>query len=137
MVRGNYLINQTNTNTMKTIISGYIVDNFGSNNYSHGMEAIVFNPKDVSVREVEKLTNVFLHPTVEPNSLEIFALMGTAEQFNSFYRDAVSSYCAKKAFDKFGYPTTDEGWTDLNRYAEDEEFDFVPWYIYYSEPVDN
>lgn len=119
------------------IISGHTANNFGSNNYSYDMEAIVFNHKDITVREVEKLPNVFLHPTVEPNSLEIFALLGTKEQFDKFYASAVATHCSKKAIDKFGMPdySDRDAWNELNSYRKDLESEFVPWYTYYAEPV--
>lgn len=122
---------------MKTIIEGYAVDNFGSNNYSYGMEAIVFNHKEVTVKEVEKLPNIFLHPICKPNSLEIFALLGTQEQFAKFYKSAVSSYAAKAAFDKYGMPENEDRgtWNLIHSYVEDVEADFVPWYTYYPEPI--
>ena len=116
---------------MKTIqIGGYTAQNFGSNNYSHEMEAIIFNPKDITPEQVKSLPNVFLHPTCEPNSMEIFALLGTKEQFDSFYKSEKSSYCSKKAVDKFGLPKYDdrETWNKLHAYEKELESSFKAWY---------
>ena len=78
---------------MKNItVAGIPAQNYGSNNYSQGMEVIIFNPKDISVEKVKELPNVFLHPACEPNELEIFALLGTVEQFERFYEDTISSF---------------------------------------------
>lgn len=116
---------------MKTIsIQGIEATNFGSNNYSHGMEAIIFDARKTNVEEIKKLDNVFLHPTIKPNSMEIFAVLGTKEQFAKFYNSAKDSYCAKKAVDRFGLPKSDdrETWNKLHQYEEELNSNFKAWY---------
>ena len=92
------------------IINNSIVnfDNYGSNNYSHDMQAVVFNPKDIDKTNLESTGIFFIHPTLESNNLEIFALMGTKAQFDIFKPDAIESYCTKKACDKYGFNFDDE-----------------------------
>ena len=66
------------------------------------MEAIIFNPSDIKVEDVVKLPNVFLHPTHAANSLEIFAILGTEEQYRKFYADCKSCQCTKIAVKERG-----------------------------------
>lgn len=116
---------------MKTIeIQGHKCTNFGSNNYSHGMEAVVFNPKDLTAKEVAALPGVFLHPTCKPNSLEIFALLGTQEQFKKFYKSAVEQYASNKAIKEFGMPehSDRDTWGKIHKLIEELEESFKPWY---------
>lgn len=116
---------------MKTIeINGYKAQNFGNNNYSYGMEAIIFNPKDITWQQVAELPNVFLHPTVAPNELEIFALLGTNEQFKDFYKSAIDSHISKQAVSKFGIPDYDDrdAWNKLHKYEGLLHSEFVTWY---------
>ena len=114
---------------MKKIeINGISADNYGSNNYSCGMEGIVFSTKDITVEQVKLLPNVFLHPTVEPNSYEIFALLGTKEQYEEFLKDAKESHCANKAFNELGHPRNDNEWNKLKSRIKELEAEFKPWY---------
>jgi hypothetical protein len=115
---------------MKTQLHGYNIHNFGKNNYSYNMEAIIFNPKDITPQEVSQLPNVFLHPEFEPNTLEIFALLGTKEQFTSFYEAVKRSCCTKAAISKFGMPRYEDRdtWSKINDYAEELESSFKAWY---------
>ena len=115
----------------KITINGHVADNFGSNNYSHGMEAIVFSPTTTTIEQVKALPNVFLHPTVTPNSYEIFALLGTQEQFDEFFKSAKEAYCSKEAVQRCGgIPEYDDqdAWTKIHN-LEDKLWDgFKPWY---------
>lgn len=114
----------------KEIIGDLLATNYGSNNYSCGMEAIVFNAMLTTIERVKGLPNVFLHPTVESNKLDIFALKGNQVQFKEFYESAKASHCAKKAFDKFGMPEMDdtETWNKLHDYIEELKKEFKAWY---------
>jgi hypothetical protein len=102
----------------------------GTNNYSSGMSAIVFDHKTTTVEQVTKLPNVFLHPLVKPDTLDIFAVYGTAEQFDVFYKHCVESYAAKEAFAKFGIPENEdaETWSKVHAFCEEIINNFVPWY---------
>ena len=112
----------------KIEINGHKATDFGTNNYSCGMRAIIFNPNEVTIEEVKELPGVFLHPTVRPNSLEIFALLGTDEQFIEFYNSAVESHCSKQAFRELGNPTDKEGWKKLSNHVDELKSSFIPWY---------
>jgi len=115
----------------KLTINGHVACNFGSNNYSHGMEAIVFNPSMTTIEQVKNLPNVFLHPTVEPNSLEIFALLGTQEQFDGFFKDAKETYCSQQAVKELGgIPSyNNEGaWKKIHEREDELWAEFKPWH---------
>lgn len=117
-------------NNMKiTTIQGITANNFGSNNYSCGMEAIIFNPQDTTVEQVRILPGVFLHPTCEPNSLGIFALLGTKEQFDEFYLRCVKSEITKRVIGGNIPDMSDiEAWKLLNEKIDILVKEFVPWY---------
>lgn len=110
--------------------SGISYYNFGSNNYSCGMEAVIFNPDDITPAQVHFLDGFYLHPTEEPNSLEIFALKGTESEYADF-TDTCKRHVAYKAMlDSFGWPDT---WTEETSKAAHELKDkiiaeFKPWF---------
>lgn len=81
----------------KILIAGIPANDFGVNNYSYGMSPITFSPKDIKVEDVHKLEGCFLHPTERPNSEEIFALLGTEEQYINFCAETKENYCVGKA----------------------------------------
>lgn len=115
----------------KILINEIPTDNYGANNYSCGMEAIIFNPKDIKIEDVVKLPNVFLHPTHAANSLEIFAVMGTEEQYKKFYEYCKSCECTNIAVkERGGMPKIDDrdGWDELGKRIEELEAEFKPWY---------
>jgi len=115
----------------KIDINGHIAVNFGSNNYSHGVKAVIFNPATISVEQVKALPSIYLHPTLKPNSLEIFALMGSDKQFEEFYKSAKETYCSQKAVEKFGgIPQYDDKATWKQIHDEEDRLwnDFQPWY---------
>lgn len=89
---------------MNKEINGQIVYSLGVNNYSYGMELLVFNAKTITPLEIVKMSEMWLNPTAEPNSLEIFAIRGSFEQFIKLY--------------------TSQAETWEYRYKEK----FVPWY---------
>ena len=106
--------------------------NFGANNYSCEMEAVVFNPKDITPEEVQKLHGFFLHPTQKPNQCEIFALKGRAVQFHVFMEEVRECYASKKAVTNLGGipPNSDrEAWNKLHELEEHYYMEFKPWYV--------
>ena len=116
---------------MKTIkIGKYEVTSFGVNNYSCGMEAITIKTKDISINEVQELDGVYLHPTLEPDSIDIYCLLGTAEQFKEFYNSCVQSYSVKQAVKDLGMPnkSDDDKWSLITDHSEEIRTKFVPWY---------
>ena len=115
----------------KITINRIPADNYGTNNYSCGMEAIIFDAKDIKIEDVVKLPNVYLHPTHAANSLEIFAIRGTEEQYKKFYKDCKSCECTNIAVkERGGMPKIDDrdGWDELGRRIEELEAEFKPWY---------
>lgn len=122
----------------KIEINGFEATSFGTNNYSCNMEAIVFNHEKYTVKQVQALPNVFLHPTCKPNSLEIFALLGKKEDMDVFYTQCIESEMTKEAVKEMGGfpPIADtDSWDKLNGIKEDKVYDFIPWYTYYPETV--
>ena len=119
----------------KVIIHGVEAYNFGSNNYSFGMEAVVFNPANVTVKQIKEMDGVFLHPTCKPNRLEIFALLGTQEQFDEFYPSCVSSEMTKLYYNSLNHVLPEyedrEAWTKINEDIDALIESFVPWYVWY------
>ena len=108
-----------------------IMDNYGTSTDSCGLEAVIFDAKTISWQDVQKRTGIFLHPTVKPNSQEIFALKGTKEQFDKFYKKAVNGHCTKKAVDKLELPDSPDdttGWSKLRIRIDLLKDEFQPWY---------
>ena len=115
----------------KLTINGHVADNLGSNNYSHGMEVIVFSPTTTTIEQVKELPNVFLHPRIKPDAEDIFALLGTQEQFDEFFRSAKQSYCSKEAIRRCGgIPEEDDDntWDKIHQLEEKLWDSFKPWY---------
>ena len=80
-------LNQKTTTTMiQEIINGLECWNNGSNNYSYGMEAIMFDAKKYTIDDIKSINGVFLLPSLEPDGYEIYALKGNEEQFSKFYK---------------------------------------------------
>lgn len=105
-----------------------IKSNFGSNNYSCGMEAVTVEPT-YSNEEI-LAAGLFLHPTVKPNQFEIFALRGTQQQYDKFMVEAKKSWAAKKAIDELSVPDyrDRESWDTLTARIEELEAQFKPWF---------
>lgn len=114
-------------------------DNYGINNYSNGMECIVFNHKNTTLQTIINLPNIFLNPILKPNSLEVFAFKGTQQQYNKLHGQLIESYCTKQAFDKIGRPDFKdvEAWDKINEYKEDLIKNFVSWVDLFSESLLN
>lgn len=103
-------------------IKGQRVLNMGVNNYSHGMELLVFNAKTITPQEVAVLAdNIWLNPTAKADSHDIFALRGTEEQFNSLFERQRESYAVQQAYRRLGH---------INFKVEElpEFINFKPWY---------
>lgn len=112
----------------KIIIQGIPAYNFGKNNYSCNMEAIIFNPKDISVQDVTMLEDIYLHPTCEPNSLEIFAIKGSNEDYLKFYKGCIESEMTKQAVKELGYPKNSDEWVAISIRIDNLVLNFKPWY---------
>ena len=114
----------------KELLYGYSILNFGENNYSYGMEAIIFDPKEVTPEKVNTLKQVYLHPTLPANGLEIFAVKGSEESYQKFLNACIDQDTTKKAFAKFGRPDINdiEGWKRIDREVEINKKKFKPWF---------
>ena len=104
-------------------------NNFGTAVYSCGLEIVTFDPLKIHPMDILKFQGFFLHPTMVPTNVEIFALKGTKKQFEEFYPLAVNSFAIQSSLKKYGVMYEDD---DTN-YARAEMFDnirlnFVPWY---------
>ncbi len=112
------------------IIEGLLGTNFGENNYSNGMEAITFNIMMNSIDKIMNTEGLFPHPTQEPNTLEVYMLRGTQEQYDELYPQLVESYCTSQVIDENGMPSMSDAdaWSDLTEKIEEEVINFVPWY---------
>lgn len=115
----------------KEIFAGYNILNFGENHYSYGMQAVVFNTKEVDYKTVAELEGVFLHPTTSVNECDIFALLGTKEQFDKFYQQVKEGHCATIAFKEVGGHPADPNsplWKTISDRVKELEKEFKPWY---------
>lgn len=108
--------------------TGITYTNFGSNNYSHGMEGVIFSPKDVTPEEIHTMEQFYLHPTETPNSQEIFALKGTPEQYLQFKESYKRQYVAKRIIEEFGIGWDDETKPARDKRQEELEAEFKSWF---------
>lgn len=106
-------------------------NNFGSNNYSCGLEAVTFDPQEITWKEVLTLDGFFLHPNLKPNDCEIYALKGTAKQYKEFCIAVAEQEAMKFAEEETGLSVfghlTDEEWKTLEK--AQRKFTFVPWFL--------
>lgn len=115
----------------KEVFAGYNILNFGENHYSCGMQSVVFNSKEVDYKTVANLEGVFLHPTCSPNECDIFAYLGTEEQFKQLYQQCKESQCATIAFKGVGGHPADPNsplWKTISDRVRELEKEFKPWY---------
>ena len=94
----------------KFTLNGIEFSNFGSNNYSCGMELV--SVRTNSSEESENLTKrvlngefrgVYLNPSAPYFDDEFFAVFGTEEQYKKFYAKQKESQISKRMIDKFGW----------------------------------
>ena len=86
------------------------VTNFGSNNYSCGMEAITLSAPRVDMDEAKKYAEengLYLHPTLKPNQNEVFLLKGTFVQYVDFAIQCRDQEASKKAMKDLGITLSD------------------------------
>lgn len=110
----------------KETVNGIEYTNFGSNNYSRGLEAVSFDPKDITPEEVSKLPGFFLHPSLEPNSCEIFALKGTFPQYLEFLKVVVDVKATEYAVSIFGL--NPQSWDEFRETEQRFKDRFRPWF---------
>lgn len=92
----------------KLVINGYAFNNFGENNYSHGMELITSTDRVEEIVKKVRLQepgfeNVWFNPSAPCNSFEFFGVLGTEEQYKKFYEEQKASQIAKKMIEVFGW----------------------------------
>ena len=93
---------------MKKInIAGYEFCNFGSNNYSNGMELITSTDRPQEIIEKVKLQepefeNIWFNPSAPSNNEEFFGVLGTEEQYSEFYKRQREAQITELLIKKFG-----------------------------------
>ena len=88
----------------KMLINGIEFNNFGSNNYSDGMELVTVYPcYKGMIQDVldGKYPGIYLNPSA-PCSEEFFGVFGTEEQYRELYKHQVDCQISKKMIKKFG-----------------------------------
>lgn len=112
----------------KIVINGIEFANFGSNNYSNGMELIACSdpPKDLVKRILDgEFYGVYLNPSAECSDFEFFGVFGTEEQYKKFYERQKGAQIATRLVDKFGF----DNWPD--NYKEERakiEREYKDWW---------
>ncbi len=92
----------------KTNIAGYEFNNFGSNNYSNGMELITSTDRPLEIIEKVKLQepgfeNIWFNPSAPCSEFEFFGLLGSQEEYEKTYKEQVDAQIGKSMCDKFGW----------------------------------
>lgn len=105
----------------KINIAGYEFNNFGSNNYSNGMELITSTDRPSEIIEKVKFQepgfeNIWLNPSAPCTEFEFFGLLGTEEQYRQVYQNQKNAQIAGKMIDKFG-------WNDWPSYEITEAYE--------------
>ena len=89
----------------KFTINGIEFNNFGSNNYSCGMELVtVNNPSKDFVQRVLKgeFYGIYLNPSAPCCEEEFFGVFGTSEQYKEFYKRQREAQITELLIKKFG-----------------------------------
>lgn len=92
----------------KINIAGYEFNNFGSNNYSNGMELITSTDRPLEIIEKVKLQepgfeNIWFNPSAPCSKFEFFGFLGSEEQYKETYQEQVDAQIGKAMCDKFGW----------------------------------
>lgn len=95
----------------KFTINGVKFNNFGSNNYSDGMELVTTTRSQMNIPMASLIERVlrgefpgiYLNPSAPCNMEEFFGVFGTEKQYKEFYQNQVDSQISKKMIDKFGW----------------------------------
>lgn len=111
----------------KVIINGIEFINFGSNNYSEGMECVAcdYPPKDL-VKQVRdrKIYGLWLNPSAPCSDSEFFGVFGTEEQYKKFYERQRGAQIAKRLVDKFGLDNCPDNYKEERAKIEREYKDW-------------
>lgn len=110
----------------QTTICGMTATVFGVNNYSNGMNPVVFaSPYNLGSIKQLKSCGYFLNPFAEPDSEGVYALRGTEEQFKDFFEEGKEAWATKEAQKKFSLMNE---WEQFSKFQGDLLKSFVPWY---------
>jgi len=104
---------------------------FEASEYTCGMVPVIFSPKNISVQGVADLApeGFYLNPNQSPDSLQIFAMRGTKEQFDQFYIICAEAEAVKKSCALYGLDCQDEKKNKLRNDLMEYLFkSFKPWY---------
>ena len=114
---------------MEKIIQGYRAYSFGiCQPFNLGIEAVTFKPSECSLDTVRTLKDVHLHPILQPNALEIFALVCKQDQYDIFERECIASLCSKEARNQLGHPETQEEWARIMDKKKELVNNFKVWH---------
>jgi len=116
---------------METLIK---YKDFGISASSCGMHAVAFDATTMTLDEVIALEGVFVHPTIHPNSFEIFALKGTLEQYLEFCSQIADTNAKKQAIIEFDWHPGKWAWDSEEQAAFNNRVielytNFKPWYF--------
>lgn len=100
----------------KFVLNGVEFTNFGSNNYSNGMELITCYPMPENM--VQRVLNgefhgVYLNPSA-PCGAEFYGVFGTRDQYKELYERQKGAQIYKAIIDMLG------GFDKLNKVSESE-----------------
>lgn len=116
---------------------GITMWNFGEDNFSHGMEKVTFNPREITWQEVHELPGIFLHPAKKADSHEIFALKGTEDQFNKLYESCRVGSASLRVFNEIGFEgDTKEDIQKTRALLDRYEREFIAWYEWEQRKID-
>lgn len=92
----------------KLNIAGYEFNNFGSNNYSNGMELITSTDRPSEIVEKVKrkepgFENIWLNPSAPCSDFEFFGVLGTEEQYLQFYKTQKNAIIGSRMVEMFGW----------------------------------
>lgn len=125
---------------METIkIQDFEFCNFGSNNYSHGMEAIYAHRDQLPIPVsclIERIIRgefygIWLNPSAPCSSKEFYGFFGTEEQYRKLYKDQRESQIAKIAIRKLGgINSMLNASVEEHRKADEEaEKEYIDWWL--------
>lgn len=115
----------------KFTINGIEFNNFGSNNYSDGMELISCTnpPKDLIQRVLDnEFHGIYLNPSAPCSDFEFFGLFGTKEQYQKAYKNQKEAKIAKAMCEKFGYSNWNVDPLVPARYERDLRDNYKDWW---------
>jgi hypothetical protein len=122
----------------KLIIENIEFNDFGENNYSHGMRMITFYPctteliKRVMIGLNIQDHSVFFNPSA-PCDSEFYGVFGTKEQYEKFYEAQKDAIIAKQMINKFGLEEVSrERW---DTYREALEDSYKDWWHYFNPNI--